>query len=421
MKVKKALSIIMSVVLLFSVFSVGAYADESSGVVSFKIENVAKDMLSYKYNITAHASTGKFAGSDEGYRLYDCLSEEAQAIYRQFVADKAGLISAPQGLIRLNLSAYGEYYTEYSITEAICYACAALSDDQPEYQWLLSAPFYVEYDDSNGVLELEVQMSELPYDSWWEIQAEYNELLSAVNSFEISGISRYELVKSIHDNLAYLASYSKDLDNNTSPINSKIFYPSSALLAPYETVCDGYAKAFKMICDKYKIPCIVVTGYGYNPIGILGLLLVGGGHSWNYVKMEDGEWYAVDLTWDDVPDSDPSYDYFLVGSSTRDKSGYPFIRTHDPVGDRFRYTYLEYPQLSSSKYVYNPSTSEAVLGDVNGDGRITVVDAKWILQNVASLRKLSPEQTAVADVNNDSRITVADSKMILKIIAGEIV
>lgn len=56
--------------------------------------------------------------------------------------------------------------------------------------------------------------------------------------------------------------------------------------------------------------------------------------------------------------------------------------------------------------------------DVNNDGRITVADAKWVLQGIAGLRKLTPAQLAAADVNGDGRITIADAKWILQVIAG---
>ena len=39
-------------------------------------------------------------------------------------------------------------------------------------------------------------------------------------------------------------------------------------------------------------------------------------HMWNNIKMDDGDWYNLDLTWDDANDNRISYSYFLVGSRT---------------------------------------------------------------------------------------------------------
>lgn len=416
MKAKRVLSIVLALVMICSVFSTAAYASDGEKTLSFEIEGVSKDMLVKKYAAGGYESAAKYA-LGTGYKLYDSIPNDAKAIYRQLESDNAGLTSSPRGTIKINMSSYGKNLSKSAITTAVCYACAALSDDKPEYQWLLNAPFKVEYSGAGGRLELKTDMSQLPYKNWKEIEKEYNNLLNAVNSFTISGNNRYERVKSIHDKLAQRASYSKNLNSTVSAVNSKIFYPSSALLSPYETVCDGYAKAFKMICDRYGIPCIVVTGYGYSP-DIFGLLIIKEGHTWNYVKMEDGKWYAVDLTWDDIPGSLPSYDYFLAGSQTRDSDGYAFSRTHDPVGDRFKNTYLKYPQMSSSKYVYDPSVYLNMPGDVNGDGEVTIVDAKWVLQSIVKIRTFNSDQASKADVNGDLEITISDAKGILALVVG---
>ncbi|MCR5657501.1 MAG: leucine-rich repeat protein [Butyrivibrio sp.] len=52
-------------------------------------------------------------------------------------------------------------------------------------------------------------------------------------------------------------------------------------------VCDGYAKAFKMLLNKAGIEAHVVAGDS-----------TGGGHAWNIVKIA-GNFYEVDVTWDD--------------------------------------------------------------------------------------------------------------------------
>lgn len=58
------------------------------------------------------------------------------------------------------------------------------------------------------------------------------------------------------------------------------------------------------------------------------------------------------------------------------------------------------------------------IGDVNGDGKITTVDAKWVLQAVSGSRELTPEQEAAADVNGDGKITTVDAKWILQAVSG---
>ena len=57
-------------------------------------------------------------------------------------------------------------------------------------------------------------------------------------------------------------------------------------------------------------------------------------------------------------------------------------------------------------------------GDVNGDGILTAVDARWALQAASGARELSSEQRKVADVNHDGRITAVDARWILQAASG---
>ena len=58
-------------------------------------------------------------------------------------------------------------------------------------------------------------------------------------------------------------------------------------------------------------------------------------------------------------------------------------------------------------------------GDVNGDGKVSAVDARWALQCAAKKRTLDEKQTAAADMNNDGKITAVDARQILKKAAGK--
>lgn len=86
--------------------------------------------------------------------------------------------------------------------------------------------------------------------------------------------------------------------------------------------CEGYAKAFKLLCDAENIPCVLVVGEGITSRG-------NEGHMWNDVKLEDGKWYAVDVTWDDI--NGGMHKYFLVGKNTV-INGNEFFKTHIEKG-----------------------------------------------------------------------------------------
>jgi hypothetical protein len=68
-----------------------------------------------------------------------------------------------------------------------------------------------------------------------------------------------------------------------------------------------------------------------------------------------------------------------------------------------------------------PLPGAGLLGDVNGDGNITVADALMALRGTTGELALTGAQQTLADVNRDGFITVADALMILRYTTGEIV
>ena len=56
-------------------------------------------------------------------------------------------------------------------------------------------------------------------------------------------------------------------------------------------------------------------------------------------------------------------------------------------------------------------------GDVNGDGKITAVDARLALRGSAKLIELTEQQQKAADINGDGKVTAADARRILRISA----
>lgn len=62
----------------------------------------------------------------------------------------------------------------------------------------------------------------------------------------------------------------------------------------FEPVCEGYAGAFKVLCDALGVPCICVSG------SMTSL----SAHMWNYVQLENGKWYQVDATTGDAYNTD---------------------------------------------------------------------------------------------------------------------
>ena len=59
-------------------------------------------------------------------------------------------------------------------------------------------------------------------------------------------------------------------------------------------------------------------------------------------------------------------------------------------------------------------------GDVNGDGNVTAVDARIVLQNVAGIRTLTEKEKKAADVSKDGNISAVDARLILQAVAASV-
>ncbi len=151
----------------------------------------------------------------------------------------------------------------------------------------------------------------------------------------------YSKVKYVHDRLAERSSYNYAATEPSGVSEYEFRMAHNAyggmFKDQYEPVCEGYAKALKIVLNQMDIPCV---------------LAVSDGHMWNNVKMDDGLWYNLDLTWDDSGDR-IKYDYFLVGSGTKIGSE-TFASSHREVDpfDNNRVSGARYPKKNSVEYKY---------------------------------------------------------------------
>ena len=151
--------------------------------------------------------------------------------------------------------------------------------------------------------------------------------------------SRYDKILYVHDWIVDNVEY----DNDNTINNDNIY----GTFVNKKVVCEGYAEALKYLLDKLNIPCVLVYGNGYDDEGNVEA------HAWNYVKMEDGNWYAIDTTWDDplyiggsnsITQNLYKHTYFLKGSKS-------FNRNHVSDGDVSGTGQdFKYPELSENDY-----------------------------------------------------------------------
>lgn len=172
--------------------------------------------------------------------------------------------------------------------------------------------------------------------------SEFDASLAAIMEYVDKNSGKVAKLEAAHDWLIRNNSY------NTGTFSGSTFESYSAIIGHNEgngrPVCEGYAKAFKVICDELGIPCVCITGMGFSS---------GRGelHMWNAVKLNNA-WYAVDITWDDPLGivTGVNDDFFLVGSDTVCR-GEAFSKSHAP--DAYitaSITKFAYPTLNSEKF-----------------------------------------------------------------------
>lgn len=138
------------------------------------------------------------------------------------------------------------------------------------------------------------------------------------DSITDSSMSTREKVKAVHDWLCIHVAYDHDnYLNGTIPDSS---YHLEGPIIYGKSVCSGYARTFQAFMETLGIDCEYIRGEATNSSGHTG------GHAWNKVKV-DGQWYWIDVTWDDpVPDRPGivyGYTYFLISEEQMNRNHTP--------------------------------------------------------------------------------------------------
>lgn len=190
--------------------------------------------------------------------------------------------------------------------------------------------YYILYNIKNSDFDIRINEFASPK----AVKNGVTEFNSCVNSIleNVPNTNRYEQVRYLNNwltkNNAYSTAY---YSGNFSPI---VWSPISALrgtIGADGPVCEGYARAFKVLCNKLGIPCMLAVGDAFSYEGAQPE-----SHMWNEVKMNDGYWYAVDVTWDDpmISDNDPKIsgyeneNWLLLGKNDIVSPNLTFSQSH---------------------------------------------------------------------------------------------
>ncbi|WP_010293657.1 cell wall-binding repeat-containing protein [Clostridium senegalense] len=182
------------------------------------------------------------------------------------------------------------------------------------------------------------------------VKVKVNEI---IKNIIIDDMSSAEKELAIHDYIVENAEY--DVENYEQGIYVPEDHNSYGVLIDGIGVCESYAKAMYELLTAVGIECKYVTG---NLEGNVG-------HAWNMVKLDDGQWYNVDATWDD-----PTY----TNSSDRMlKVSHRYFNLNDAKfnEDHIRGEYEQsFPAANGTKY--SAENMNVLETDINGNEFVRV-------------------------------------------------
>ena len=299
---------------------------------------------------SSNATNNDYSNVEVDNYFYNQLDEKSRIIYRAFESNKeqmktgtyqielgtsfSDVLSQSNGQEKL-----GEYYQ--SAIEAYTYDNAEIFYLSPKKMYLnietttkdgkSTYNVYINSGDQANYLTDEFNSKSKIDQAIAQIEQVKNQILQNKTG------NTLEDIKMVHDYLVENINYD-------STLSKQNIYNIYGALINKESVCEGYARAFKYLLDELEIPCVLVIGTGTNSQGQTE------NHAWNYVQL-NGTWYAVDTTWDDpvvvgggTASEESKYKYFLVGADVMNQD-------HQPSG---QFTEggktFSYPNLSNTSY-----------------------------------------------------------------------
>lgn len=248
---------------------------------------------------------------------------------------------------------------EKQLTEAV----EAYRDDHPEIFWLKSDFEYIDNDDSTSLfLSYSVQPDNSDPDRLKKAKEKFNKTVDKIIDGAPKNATDYELELYANDYLVENCVYDKEAAETEDIAGHE--NDAYGALVENKAVCEGYSRAFQLLCNRLGIDCISVSGTAD-----------GEPHGWNNIKL-DGEWYEVDVTWNDT-DGDtefPIYEYFNLPSDKFSESHYTSPLYSEISLSEYENTDYYFnifaPKCTGTKYYYY-SYSCVTVYDINDSEEIT--------------------------------------------------
>lgn len=302
--------------------------------------------------VTTNTYSGKYGyytlAYEEQRKAYKLLEEAAEAFHHSNmdaieVSSSSNTVQGNKKYIAIAVD-MKKMITSSIIGEAV----VSLIYDHPEYFWSQGYTYYLESSDKDAKVTRVTLACHQDYIDGAKRAKLREEIEQEIEKYMdlIVGISSdYEKELILHDAIASQVTYA--YDEKHAAQQARWAHTIEGIFSEeyYSAVCEGYAKAFQLLLNAAGIENVYVVGNGN-----------GQGHAWNQVKI-DGEWYNVDLTWNDSNDR-KNYRYFNLADTV-------FGRNHIP----FPNTYEVTPKVGEWSYLVNTCISETYSYEKMGEAK----------------------------------------------------
>lgn len=206
--------------------------------------------------------------------------------------------------INANRTVPQEFPIEKSIEKNISNVIEMYKNDHPEVFWL-NDNYNYEYREENERLYINLLFSVEGEELEKAKKLFDNSILDALENAPHNG-SDYEKELYVNDYLINRCEY----DEKAAETKEVIGFEQTAYgsLVDGKAVCEGYTRAFQLLCGRLGVECVPINGICEDTGSVLS-----GNHIWNAAKI-DGDWYQVDVTWNDFTTNEE--DYFISDVET---------------------------------------------------------------------------------------------------------
>lgn len=236
--------------------------------------------------------------------------------------------------VDLNLASQGITLDTYSLM----YMLERIYRDVPEMYIMHPIP---RSDGGVGILTVNTP------ESYYKELKEINTICDGIIENITPEMSTYDKLKVIHDGFIAWGDY--------GGMSSAYAGNIKGAFLEKKAVCEGFSRAFLLLCQKVGIPCLYVSG----SLCTSSETDTWGNHAWNFVQV-DGEWYLADITTDGGFPGICGYSAFLRGQDYFDKNYR--LTTTSGINENTDNIYSVLPTLAKTTYDPNKNPDPEIVG-----------------------------------------------------------